>query len=133
MPNWNTQLQVSVDGQMITPISSFIPTFDLPYTVLHSIESSNIGYTRGRPSYTFTMTVPAVGTAVAALTDLALQGKSFDVTVAEKEGNDWSFNRILLASCVITQVLPSNIGLHTEVPSATFSCTALSAKIEKGS
>jgi hypothetical protein len=132
MPNWNTLLQVSVNGQMITPISSFVPTFDTPYTVLHSLEATNLGYIRGTPSFTFTMTVPAIGSAVAMLTDLALKGTQFDVTVAEKEGNDWSFNRILLASCIITQVQPSNISLDSGAPAATFNCTALTSKIEKG-
>ncbi|HLG76400.1 MAG TPA: hypothetical protein VKX46_08290 [Ktedonobacteraceae bacterium] len=132
MPNWDTRLEVSVGGQTITPITAFTPTFSTPRTVIHSLEATNVGFVRGPFTFSFTITVPAIGSAVANLTDLALKGTSFDLTIAEKQGTDWTFNRLLFANCVITQAQPGSITV-SDVPSATFTCIALTATIEKGS
>ncbi len=132
MPGWDTRLEVTVSGQTITPITAFTPSFSTPHTPIHSIEATNVGFVRGPSTFTFTMTVAATGGAVAYLTNLALQGASFDVTIAAKTGNDWTFNRILLSNCVITQAMPGDV-TASDVPTATFTCAALSAKAEKGS
>ena len=39
MADWNTRLEVKLGDSTITPISSFSPTFNVPHTVIHSLES----------------------------------------------------------------------------------------------
>src|SRR4051812_7981343 len=129
MPDWNTRLEVKLGDATITPISSFTPTFNVPHTVLHSIEADNVGFVRQPFTFTFTMAVPAVGTSVADLTQLATGGQEFAVVVAEKKGTDWSFNSIKFARCVITSANPSNVVIDG-VPQATFSCMALDVGLE---
>jgi hypothetical protein len=132
MPDWNTRLEVTVNGQRITPIQSFNPTFTTPFTVVHSLEADNQGFIRQPFTFTFIMVVKAIGTVVADLTDLALQGTPFDVAIAEKQGTDWSLKSIKFANCVSTSSTPSNTTL-TDAPTATFNCAALTVNIEKGS
>ncbi|MEO5878198.1 MAG: hypothetical protein ABIS86_03790 [Streptosporangiaceae bacterium] len=129
MPDWNTRLEVKLGDSTITPISSFTPTFNVPHTVLHSIEADNVGFIRQPFTFTFTMAVPAVATAVADLTELATNGAEFAVVVAEKKGTDWSFNAIKFARCVVTSANPSNVVVDG-IPQASFSCLALDVGLE---
>lgn len=132
MPDWNTRLEVRVNGSTVTPIDSFTPTFTTPFVPLHSLEADNLGFIRQPFTFTFTMTVTAMGTAVADLTDLALNGKTFDVAIAEKQGTDWALKSIKFAHCVITGA-DSSITVPEGAPTITFSCAALTVNIEKGS
>jgi hypothetical protein len=129
MPDWNTRLEVRVAGKTVAPISQFTPTFNAPHTVIHSIESDNVGYVRQPQTFTFTMTVQAIGTAVADLTDLAVNGKEFEVSVAEKKGTDWAFKSLKFSRCIVTSANPSNVVIDG-APSASFTCTSLQAGIE---
>lgn len=129
MADWNTRLEVKLGDATITPIATFTPTFNVPHTVLHSIEADNVGYVRQPFTFTFTMGVPAVASAVADLTELAANGAEFQVVVAEKKGTDWAFNSIKFARCIITAANPSNMVVDG-VPQASFTCLALSVGLE---
>ena len=75
------------------------------------------------------MTVPAIGTAVADLTELALNGTEFAITVAEKRGTDWAFSSMKFSRCLITSANPSNVVIDG-APAASFNCLALVANLE---
>ena len=51
-------------------------------------------YVRQPITFTFTMTVQAIGTVVADLTALAISGTEFEIAVSEKQGTDWTFKAI---------------------------------------
>lgn len=119
MPNWETRLEVSVNGAVVTAIDSFNPTFNTPITQLHSIEADNIGHVQQPQTATFTMTLSAITTAVADLTQMALTGTRFDIQVAEKRGTDWAFSKLLFRECLLTSAGPSNVVIDG-VPKATF-------------
>jgi hypothetical protein len=87
--------------------------------VIHSIESDNVGMLYKPKTATFQMQVKANSTSVAELTKLALDGTKFDIQVAEAEGEDWSFKKLLFRNCVITKANPSNLTIDG-VPVATF-------------
>ncbi|WP_225731771.1 MULTISPECIES: hypothetical protein [unclassified Nocardia] len=129
MPNWNTRLEVRLGNTVISPISQFTPTFNVPHTVVHSIEDENLGYVRQPQTFTFTMTVQAFATVVADLTQLAVTGKEFDIAVAEKTGTDWSFKSLKFGRCVVTSANPSSVVIDG-VPQATFTCMCLQPGIE---
>jgi len=129
MADWNTRLEVKLGNNTITPISNFTPTFNVPHTVIHSIEADNVGYVRQPFTFTFTMTVPAIGASVADLTELAVNGQEFSIAVAEKKGTDWTFNSIKFSRCVITSANPSNVVIDG-VPQASFNCMALADGLE---
>jgi hypothetical protein len=129
MADWNTRLEVRLGDATITPISTFTPTFNVPHTVLHSIEADNVGFVRQPFTFTFTMGVPAVAAAVADLTKLAVDGTEFQIVVAEKKGTDWAFNAMKFARCVATSANPSNVVVDG-VPQASFTCMSLSVGIE---
>ncbi|RJL35435.1 hypothetical protein [Bailinhaonella thermotolerans] len=129
MPDWNTRLEIRLGNTVIAPISQFTPTFNVPHTVIHSIEQDNLGYVRQPQTFTFTMTVQAIGTAVADLTELAVKGKEFEITVAEKKGTDWTFKALKFSRCVITSANPSNVVIDG-APSASFTCMSLSPGVE---
>lgn len=129
MPDWNTRLEIRLGNQVVAPISQFTPTFNVPHTVLHSIEADNVGYVRQPQTFTFTMSVQALGSTVADLTELAVTGKEFDITVAEKKGTDWSFKALKFTRCIITSVNPSNIVIDG-APTASFTCLSLAPGIE---
>ena len=129
MADWNTRLEVKLGDATITPISTFTPTFNVPHTVLHSIEADNTGFVRQPFTFTFTIGVPAVAAAVADLTEIAANGTEFQIVVAEKKGTDWAFNAIKFARCVVTSANPSNVVIDG-VPQATFNCLALSVGVE---
>lgn len=129
MADWNTRLEVKLGDATITPISTFTPTFNVPHTVLHSIEADNVGFVRQPFTFSFTMGIPAVASAVADLTVLAANGAEFAIVVAEKKGTDWAFNSIKFARCVVTSANPSSVVIDG-VPQATFNCLALSVGLE---
>jgi uncharacterized protein YjbI with pentapeptide repeats len=130
MPDWNTRLEVKVGNETLTPISAFTPTFNTPHTVIHSLEDDNVGYVRQPKTFTFTMTVPAINTVVADLTELALKGTHFDIAVCEKRGTDWAFKHIAFSGCVITSTNPSNVVIDG-APTASFNCAALNVDAPK--
>jgi hypothetical protein len=129
MPDWNTRLEVKVGNKTVSPISAFTPTFNTPHTVLHSVEADNVGYVRQPFTFTFTMTVPAIGSSVADLTELAVNGTEFAIVVAEKQGNDWSFKSMKFTRCMITSASPSNVVIDG-APSASFNCASLNVGLE---
>ena len=130
MADWNTRLEVKLGGTTISPISSFSPTFNVPHTVIHSLEADGVGYVRQPFTFTFTMAVPAVATAVADLTELAVTGTEFSIAVAESgTGTDWAFKSMKFARCVITSATPSNVVIDG-MPQANFSCAALTVNLE---
>src|SRR5690349_10283627 len=100
--NWKTRLEVSVAGKAISAIDSFTPTFNTQTTPIHSIEADNIGAIFHPQTATFTMTLKAIGPAVAQLTRYAIDGTTFSISVAEKKGTDWSFQKMLFRDCLIT-------------------------------
>jgi hypothetical protein len=129
MPDWNTRLEVRLGDQLLAPISVFTPTFNVPHTVIHSIEADNVGYVRQPQTFTFTMTVSAIGTSVADLTELAVTGQEFEITVAEKKGSDWAFKALKFGRCIITSANPSNVVIDG-APTASFTCTSLTPGVE---
>jgi hypothetical protein len=129
MPDWNTRLEIRLGDKVVSPISQFTPTFNVPHTVIHSIEADNVGYVRQPQTFTFTITVQAIGSAVADLTALAVAGQEFEVTVAERKGTDWAFQALKFTRCVITSANPSNVVIDG-APTASFNCMTLVAGIE---
>lgn len=119
MPDWQTRLEISVDGTTLSPIDSFTPTFNTPTTVIHSIEADNVGAIFQPQAATFTMTLKAIGPNVAELTKMALKGEKFNIQVAERTGEDWTFKKMLFRDCLITSANPSNVVIDG-VPQATF-------------
>ena len=118
--DWNSRLEVSVNGNTVTPIESFTPTYTTPVTPIHSIEADNVGVMFHPQTATFTMTVKAMGGSAATLARMTIQGTRFNVQVAEKKGTDWSFKKLLFRDCVMTSANPSN-AVMDGVPVATFS------------
>src|SRR3954447_17754977 len=129
MPDWNTRLEVTLGTTPITPITSISPTFTVPHTVLHSIESDNVGVVRQPVTITFTMAIPALATAVADLTAFALTGQEFEISVTEATGDDWAFKSIKFSRCLVTSATPSNVVIDG-VPQANFTCMALSVAMD---
>ncbi len=117
--NWKTRLEVTADGKVISASDSFTPTFNTQTTPIHSIEADNIGAIFHPQTATFTMTLKAIGPAVAELTRISLDGQKFDISVAEKQGNDWTFKKLLFRDCLITSANPSNVVIDG-APTATF-------------
>jgi len=130
MANWNTRLEVQVKGALVTPIDSFVPTLNIPHTVIHSLEAPNQGFVSNPPTFTFVMTIRAIGPKAAELTQMALDGTTFDVVITESTGSDWAFKKLVFTDCIITSTNPSNIQLEG-VPAVTFNCAALHVKPEK--
>jgi hypothetical protein len=122
--NWNTKLAVAVNGTIISPIESFSPTLNVGHRVQHSLEADNVGIVTQAQTFTFSMTVRAVGAAVATLTQLAIAGTSFQIVVTEQTGSDWSFKQVAFNNCYFTSISPSNLTLD-DSPTATFSGVCL--------
>lgn len=121
----NTRLAVVVDGKTatpLTPIDSFSPTFSLNTEVVHSIEATHIGLIANPDSFTFSLSVKAIGGAAAQLTRLALTGTEFSVGLYEQAGStgEWDFKNVVLTKCIITSASPSN-AMVSGAPVATFS------------
>lgn len=134
MPSWSSRLQVQVNGAVLSPITSFTTVFTTSTTQIHSIEADNVGVIQKPRTMTFTMTVPAVldpanpgNSNAAKIYKLAIDGTSFDVTLAVASGNDWVFKSLLFGGCYITSASPSNVTVGTTsgqldtTPVATFS------------
>ncbi len=122
--NWNTKLAVMVNNTLVSPIESFSPTLNVGHRVQHSLEADNVGIVTQAQTFTFTMTVRAVGASVAALTQLALAGTQFAIVLTEQVGSDWTFKSIAFNDCYFTSVSPSNVTLD-DSPTATFSGVCL--------
>ena len=120
MPDWNSRLEVTVNGTTVTPIESFTPTYTTPVTPIHSIEADNVGALYHPQTATFTMTVKAIGTNALTLAKMAIAGTKFNIQLAEKKGNNWSFKKLLFRDCITTATNPSN-AVMDGVPIATFS------------
>jgi hypothetical protein len=118
--NWNTKLAVAVNGTIISPIESFSPTLTVGHRVQHSLESDNVGVVSQAQTFTFSMTVRAIGASVALLTQLAINGTSFQIVLTEQVGSDWSFKQIAFNNCFFTSAAPGNVALD-DAPTATFS------------
>lgn len=133
MADWDTRLVVTYDdgtgAKDITPIDAFTPTFALNAEVLHSIEDTHVGVVYNPPQISFSMTVRAVGDAAAKLTLLALSGNRFQISLLEREGDDWGFKSVVLSNCLITSATPSAATIQG-APAATFSGVSLSASAE---
>jgi hypothetical protein len=118
--NWNTRLAVALNGTVISPIESFSPTLTVGHRVQHSLEADNVGVVTQAQTFTFSLTVRAIGAAVALLTKLAIDGTSFQIVLTEQVGSDWSFKQIAFNNCFFTSAAPSNATLD-DAPTATFS------------
>ncbi|MBD0708193.1 MULTISPECIES: hypothetical protein [unclassified Streptomyces] len=129
MTDWNTRLEVKLGARTITPITNFSPSFNVPHTVIHSLEADGVGYVRQPFTFTFTLTIPAVASAVADLTELAVNGTEFSIAVAEKKGTDWAFSALKFSRCVVSAAQPSTVTVDG-VPQANFTCMALNVGVE---
>src|SRR5215208_5306644 len=127
MPDWDTRLAVMVGTEMLAVVESFNPTLTTTYRVQHSLEKDNVGFVRQPFTFTFTMTLRAIGdpgqaNSVAMLTKLALEGTEFQIVVVRAEdspGNQWSFQETMFKHCFITSASPSSLTLQ-DSPTATF-------------
>jgi hypothetical protein len=132
MTDWNTRLAVTVGTDIVTPIESINPTFTTTFRVQHSLERDNVGFVRQPFTFTFTMTVRAIGlpgaaNGVARLTAMALNGDEFQVSIVRADGSpgdEWSFGEMLFKRCFLTSAAPSNITLQ-DSPMATFNAICL--------
>ena len=123
MASWTSRLQVQVNGKLLSPITSFQTVFNTSTTAIHSIEADNVGVIQKPRTMTFTMTVPAVLNDPstpggpfensAALYQLAVDGKPFDVALTVQSGTDWVFKQLLFRNCFITTANPSNVTVST--------------------
>src|SRR5882762_7487392 len=108
--DWRTRLAVSytegTTSVSISPIDSFAPSFALNVEAIHSIEKTHIGAVYSPRAINFSMTVKAIGDVAARLTNLALKGTRFNITLQEFDGSDWAFKSILLEDCIITSATP---------------------------
>lgn len=124
MPDWNSRLEVCVNGTALVAVESVTPTYTTPITPIHSIEADNVGAIIHPQTATFTLTVKAIGSSVLTLTKLALAGTKFNIQLAEKKGTDWTFKKLLFRDCLISSTNPSNVVVDG-VPVATFSGVVL--------
>lgn len=139
MANWRSRLIVSYveagTKKTISPIDSFQPSFSLNAEPIHSIEATHIGVIYSPDQINFSMTVKAIGADMAAarLTHLAISGTPFNVELEVTEGDedDWSFESIVLADCIITNATPTNASI-SGAPSATFSGFAMAGTAKSG-
>lgn len=120
---WDSRLTVKVGGVPVTPIDSFNPTFNVPVQPLHSLEADNVAHVVQPKTFTFTMSVKAIGGSVATLTDLARKRTKFTLSISEASGSDWTFKNIDFNDCYITSVA-NNIVIDG-VPTTTFNCVCL--------
>jgi hypothetical protein len=134
--DWDTRLAVTVGTEVITPIESFNPSFTTTFRVQHSLEKDNVGFVRQPFTFTFTMTVRALGQAsqsngVATLTKMALEGTEFNVSIVRADGSpgdQWAFQEVLFTRCFVTSAQPTSITLQ-DSPMATFNAICLQYKL----
>ncbi|WP_125130391.1 hypothetical protein [Microbacterium sp. 10M-3C3] len=135
MATWtSTRLAVVVNSNTanpLTPVDSFSPNFALNTEVIHSIEATHIGYIANPSSFTFSISVKAIGGAAAQLTRLALEGTEFEIALYEQSGStgEWDFVNVVLRKCIITSAAPSNAS-PTGAPVATFSGVSREAQAQ---
>jgi len=138
MASWTqTRLAVVVNGATaapLTPIDSFSPTFALNTEVVHSIEATHIGWIANPDSFTFSLSVKAIGGAAAQLTRLAMSGTEFEIALYEQAGSagEWDFKHVVLRKCLITSASPSNATI-SGAPVATFSGISREVEADDGS
>jgi hypothetical protein len=136
MADWDTRLAVTVGTEIVTPIETFNPTFTTTYRVQHSLEADNVGFVRQPFTFTFTLTVRAVGepgaaNGVARLTRMGLEGTEFQISVVRADdspGDQWAFDETIFKRCFITSANPSNLTLQ-DSPTATFNGICLQYEI----
>ncbi|MEU8471606.1 hypothetical protein AB0F30_27490 [Streptomyces sp. NPDC029006] len=131
-----SRLAVILDGNTaapLTPVDAFTPTFNLTAEVVHSLEATHVGYIANPASFTFSLTVKAIGGAAAALTRLAMTGNEFSIGLYEAKGSagEWDFKELLFNKCLITSANPSN-AVISGAPAATFSGVAREAVVNDG-
>lgn len=137
MPTWmTTRLAVIVDGDSdhpLTPVESCTPTFSLNTEVVHSVEATHVGWIANPDSFTFSLSVKAIGGAAAQLTRLALEGSEFEIGLYEAAGStgEWDFSHVLMRRCLITSANPSTATING-APAATFSGISREAEINDG-
>jgi hypothetical protein len=129
MTDWKTRLEVQLNGVRITPITSIQVTLNLPHVVMHSLEADNVGVVHQPRTFSFVMSIPAIGTAVADLTELALKQKEFEVIVQEAVNDEWTFKALKFIRCLVQSAQPSNVTVDG-VPQATFTCISLMTSVE---
>jgi hypothetical protein len=122
--NWNTKIAVAINGTIISPIESFTPTLNTGHRVQHSLEVDNVGIVTQAQTFTFSLTVRAVGGAVASLTQIAMNGTPFQIVATEQTGSDWTFKQVAFNNCYFTSAAPSNLTLD-DSPTANFSGVCL--------
>ncbi|MBH0053123.1 MULTISPECIES: hypothetical protein [unclassified Salinibacterium] len=125
----NTRLAVFVGTTMITPVDTFTPSFSLNTETIHSLEATHVGYVANPESFTFSVSVKAIGGGAAHLMNLAMTGTEFSVGLyrqADSSPDEWDFEQILLEKCIITSANPSNATTNG-APNATFSGVARKA------
>jgi hypothetical protein len=127
--HWDTRLEVKVGTETVSPIDQLTSTINTPIQVINSIESDNVAYVVQPQTYTFTMTIKAIGPAVAKLTGMARKRELFSVVVSERRGADWTFKSIAYHECLITSVNPGNVA-PDGVPTASFNCVSLDVAAE---
>ncbi|MGW1765478.1 hypothetical protein ACWCQL_15580 [Streptomyces sp. NPDC002073] len=133
----SSRLAVVLDGKSdkpLTPVDTFTPTFALNAEVIHSLEATHVGYIAQPASFTFQMTVKAIGGAAAELTRLAMTGKEFSIGLYQAKGSstdEWDFQKLLFNKCLITSANPSNAVVNG-APAATFSGVAREAVVDDG-
>jgi hypothetical protein len=127
--NWNTKIAVAINGVVISPIESFTPTLNVGHRVQHSLEIDNVGIVTQAQTFTFSLTVRAVGAAVASLTQIAMNGTEFQIVATEQTGSDWTFKQVAFNHCYFTSAAPSNLTLD-DSPTANFSGVCL--EVEPG-
>jgi hypothetical protein len=135
--NWKTKLVAKIQSEslgefLITPLDSINPRIDTPHDVLNSTEAENIGYIRRPMSFSFDMTIPAVGDVVSKITRLQLTREEFDIHVQVfDESEDWTFtdDGVVFENCIITGGSPTPVS-NADVPRATFNGNFLSMQTE---
>ena len=138
--DWKSKLyvKITVDGvqHLLTPIVDINPTINTPHTPEHSLETDNVGVTKGNDTYTFSLTVKAVrdedsgSNPAKILADAQLKHKPFSIVMVERQisggdGDNWAFEEsLLLENCYVNNSSPTRATLNTS-PVAVFNCIAL--------
>lgn len=127
-----TRLAVFVDTDLITPVDSFTPSFSLNTETIHSLEATHVGYVANPETFSFSISVKAIGGGAAQLMNLAMTGTEFAIGLFRQSGSandEWSFEEVVLEKCLITSANPSNATING-APAATFSGVARKAKAQ---
>lgn len=131
--NWSSRLAISFmptggSSAVISPITNFNPTIQLPKDVIDSIDACNLGFSVGNPRFSFDFEVTGINKSVfRKIFTTAIKGTRFSIVMATKSGesDDWYLDSIEFSNCVITDVSPSNITNDGKAPSLKFSAICL--------